>query len=236
LPLKAGLALLPESLIMFALSSRFGALADRLGPRLFMGAGPLIAGAGMLMLLSVGVRVDYLTQLLPGILLFSLGLSITVAPLTAAILAGVDQTEAGIGSAVNNAVARVAGLIATVAIGAVVAGQFSASLDHKLAGRPLTPRGHAAVAQAKQLTLGRPPVAGLPPREAAAITVASGQSSLESFRVGIGVASALVIIGGLIGAAGIRNPKRVVRAGECSGGQLAGAPLDAAGVHASHPA
>jgi hypothetical protein len=115
LPLKAGLALLPESQIMFALSSRFGALADRLGPRVFMGAGPLIAGAGMLMLLSVGVRVDYLTQLLPGILLFSLGLSITVAPLTAAILAGVDQTEAGIGSAVNNAVARVAGLIATVA-------------------------------------------------------------------------------------------------------------------------
>ena len=70
-------------------------------------------------------RVDYLTQVLPGILLFSLGLSITVAPLTAAILAGVDQREAGIGSAVNNAVARVAGLIATVAVGALVAAQFS---------------------------------------------------------------------------------------------------------------
>jgi EmrB/QacA subfamily drug resistance transporter len=232
-PLKAGLALLPESVVMFALSSRFGALADRLGPRLFMGGGPLIAGAGMLMMLGFGVRVDYLTQVLPGILLFSLGLSITVAPLTAAILAGVDETEAGIGSAVNNAVARVAGLIATVAIGAVVAAQFSSSLDHKLAGHPLTPRGHAAVAQAKQLTLGRPSVAGLPPREAATITVASGQSSLEAFRVGIGVASGLVIIGGLIGAAGIRNPRRVVRARHCSGGQLAGAPLDAAGVHAA---
>jgi EmrB/QacA subfamily drug resistance transporter len=235
-PLKAGLALLPESLVMFALSSRFGALADRLGPRLFMGGGPLIAGAGMLMLLNFGVRVDYLTQVLPGILLFSLGLSITVAPLTAAILAGIDQTEAGIGSAVNNAVARVAGLIATVAIGALVAAQFSASLDQKLVGRPLTPRGHAAVAQAKQLTLGRPPVAGLPPREAAAITVASGQSSLAAFRVGIATASALVIIGGLIGAAGIRNPSRVVRARQCPGGQLTGAPLDAAGIDASQPA
>ena len=235
-PLKAGLALLPESLIMFALSSRFGALADRLGPRVFMGGGPLLAGAGMLMLLGFGVRVDYLTQVLPGILVFSLGLSITVAPLTAAILAGVDEREAGIGSAVNNAVARVAGLIATVAVGALVAGQFSSSLDHQLAGQPLTPRGHVAVAQAKQLTLGRPSVTGLPPREAAAITVASGQSSLEAFRVGIGVASALVIIGGLIGAAGIRNPRRKVRARECSGGQLAGAPLDAAGLHASEPA
>jgi sugar phosphate permease len=232
-PLESGLALLPESLVMFALSSRFGALADRLGPRLFMGGGPLIAGAGMLMLLGFGVRVDYLTQVLPGILLFSLGLSITVAPLTAAILAGVDQSEAGIGSAVNNAVARVAGLIATVAIGALVAAQFSSSLDHKLAGQSFTPRGRAAIAEAKQLTLGRPSVAGLPRQEAAAITVGSGQSSLEAFRVGIGVASGLVIVGGLIGAVGIRNPRRLVRASECRGGQLAGAPLDAAGLHAS---
>jgi EmrB/QacA subfamily drug resistance transporter len=234
--LKSGLAVLPESVVMFALSSRFGALADRFGPRLFMGGGPLVAGAGMLLLLSFGVRVDYLTEVLPGILVFSLGLSITVAPLTAAILAGVDQREAGIASAVNNAVARVAGLIATVAIGALVAAQFSSSLDHKLAGQPLTARGYAAVAEAKQLTFGRPSVAGLPPREAVAITVASGQSSLEAFRVGIGVASGLVVIGGLIGAAGIRNPRRVVRASQCAGGQLAGAPLDAAGLHASQAA
>jgi hypothetical protein len=235
-PLESGLALLPESLVMFALSSRFGALADRFGPRLFMGGGPLVAGAGMLLLLGFGVRVHYLTEVLPGILVFSLGLSITVAPLTAAILAGIDESEAGIGSAVNNAVARVAGLIATVAIGALVAAQFSSSLNNKLTGRPLTPGGRAAVAQAKALTLGRPSVAGLPPGEAAAITVATGQSSLEAFRVGVGVASGLVIIGGLIGAAGIRNPRRVVRASQCSGGQLAGAPLDAAGLHAPQAA
>ena len=235
-PLESGLALLPESLVMFALSSRFGALADRVGPRLFMGGGPIVAGAGILMLLGSGVRVDYLTQVLPGILVFSLGLSITVAPLTAAILAGIDQSDAGIGSAVNNAVARVAGLVATVAIGALVAAQFSSSLDRKLAGQPLTARGRAAVTQAKELTFGRPSVAGLPRREAVAITVASGQSSLEAFRVGIGVAGGLVIIGGVIGAVGIRNPRRVVRASECRGGQLAGAPLDAAGIHASQAA
>jgi EmrB/QacA subfamily drug resistance transporter len=232
-PLQSGLALLPESVVMFALSSRFGALADRLGPRVFMGGGPLIAGAGMLLLLTAGVRVHYLTQVLPGVLLFSLGLAITVAPLTAAILAGVEQNEAGIGSAVNNAVARVAGLIATVSVGALVAAQFSSSLDRDLAGRPLTPSGRTAVAQAKRLTLGRPSVAGVPPREAAAITVASNQSSLEAFRLGIGVAGTLVIIGGMVGVAGIRKPRRVVRAEQCAGGQLAGAPLDAAGLHAA---
>jgi hypothetical protein len=231
-PLKSGLALLPESLVMFALSSRFGALADRFGPRLFMGGGPLIAGVGMLMLLGVGVHVHYATEILPAILLFSLGLSMTVAPLTAAILAGVNQDEAGIGSAVNNAVARVAGLIATVAIGALVAAQFSSSLDRQLAGRPLTARGHAAVAQAKELTLGRPSVAGIPPRQARAIVSASDQASVHAFRWGVGAAGLLVIGGGLIGAFGIRNPRRVVAARHCSGGQLAGAPLDAAGVHA----
>ena len=65
---------------------------------------------------------------------------------------------------------------------------------------------------------------------------ASSQSSLQAFRVGLGVASVLLIIGGLIGAAGIRNPRRAVRAQQCPGGQLAGAPLDAAGVHATQPA
>jgi EmrB/QacA subfamily drug resistance transporter len=235
-PLQSGLALLPESLVMFALSTRFGALADRFGPRLFTGGGPVIAGAGVLMLLDVGVHVRYVTELLPGILLFSLGLSMTVAPLTAAILAGVSEDEAGIGSAINNAVARVAGLLATVAIGAMVAAQFSASLDRHLAGRPLTGSGRAAVAQAKRLTLGRPPVTRVPPPQARAIVAASDQASVDAFRWGIGVAGLLVIGGGLIGAVGIRNPRRAVKAAQCSGGQLAGAPLDAAGVHAPAPA
>jgi hypothetical protein len=229
-PLQSGLALLPESLVMFGRSSRFGALADRLGPRPFMGGGPLIAAAGTLLLLTVGVHVDYVTEILPGVLLFSLGLAITVAPLTAAILAGVNENEAGIGSAVNNAVARVAGLIATVAIGALLAAQFSSSLDHLLAGRPLTPSGRIAVREAKQLTLGRPSVAGVPGPEATAITAASGQSSLDAFCLSLGIVAGLVAIGGTIGAVGIRNSRQVVRAKGCSGGQLAGAPLDAARV------
>jgi hypothetical protein len=231
-PLKSGLALLPESVVMFALSSRFGAWADRIGPRLFMGIGPLVAGAGILMLLTVGVHVSYVASVLPAILVFSLGLSMTVAPLTAAVLAGVHENEAGVGSAVNNAVARVAGLIATVTVGALVAAQFGSSLDHRLSHRRLTRPGQAAVAEAKRLTLGRPSVVAVSPRQAAAITAASNGASLDAFRLGVGVAGGLVIVGGLIGAAGIRNPRRVVRADRCAGGQLAGAPLDAAGVHA----
>jgi MFS family permease len=106
---------------MFALSRRFGALADKLGPRLFMGAGPLVAAAGLLPFLRIGEHVSYLTELLPGVLVFSLGLTLTVAPLTATVLADADEGDAGIASAVNNAVARIASLIGVSIVGIMVA-------------------------------------------------------------------------------------------------------------------
>jgi EmrB/QacA subfamily drug resistance transporter len=120
---EAGASTLPATIVMFLLSRRFGALADRLGPRLFMGFGPLVSAVGVLLLLMmVGETPSFFADVLPGILVFSLGLSITVAPLTAAILADADEHNAGIASGVNNAVARVAGLLATAAIGVVVGG------------------------------------------------------------------------------------------------------------------
>ena len=85
--LEAGLATLPTTLVMFSLSKRFGALADRYGPRLFMGAGPLIAAAGILLLLRTGLDTSYVADVLPAVLVFSLGLTMTVAPLTATVLA-----------------------------------------------------------------------------------------------------------------------------------------------------
>ncbi len=117
----SGLTTLPVTLVMFALSRRFGALADRFGPRLFMGAGPLIAAAGILLLLRVGMHPSFVADLLPALLVFALGLSLTVAPLTATVLADADESDAGIASAINNAVARVAGLIGVSVVGVVVA-------------------------------------------------------------------------------------------------------------------
>jgi len=115
----AGLAFLPVTIIMFVLSPRFGALAGRYGPRLFMGAGPVVAALGFLSFLMIDSSVDYWTQVLPGVLIFGLGLSMTVAPLTAAILGAISAKQAGIGSAVNNAIARIAGLLGIAAIGLV---------------------------------------------------------------------------------------------------------------------
>ncbi len=227
--LQSGLATLPTTLVMFALSRRFGALADRHGPRLFMGAGPLLAAVGLALFLRIGVHVDYVTDVLPALLCFSVGLAMTVAPLTAAVLADVEVTQAGIGSAVNNAVARVAGLLGVSAIGAVVAGRFASSLDANVAGYPLGPRGQSVVEAAKRLPLGRPDVSGLPPSTARVITDAANKASVTSFHVGLAIAAVLVAAGGVTAAIGITNARRVVRAETCEGGQIVAAPLDAAG-------
>ncbi len=222
-PLQSGLATLPVTLIMFVLSRRFGALADRFGPRFFMGAGPLVAACGLLLFQRIGTEVDYVSEVLPGLLVFAFGLSMTVAPLTAAVLAGAETTQAGIASGVNNAIARVAGLLGTAAVGAAVAGSFGSALDEHLSGLTLGPVARAAVEQAKRLPLGRPDVHGLVSAQASALTKAAEQASLHSFHLGMAIAGLLVAVGGVVGVVGIRNPKGEVPAESCPGGQLVGA-------------
>ena len=139
--LQAGFATLPSTVVMFLLSKRFGALADRFGPRAFMGGGPLVAALGLAWFMRMPADVDYVVDVLPGLIAFSLGLALTVAPLTATVLSDADESNAGIASGVNNAIARVAGLMAIAAIGAVVAATFSTSVDDALAARRLTPAG-----------------------------------------------------------------------------------------------
>ena len=121
----AGLASLPITLMMLILSSRFGALSGTYGPRLFMALGPIIAGLGTLYFVLVTIPANYWTELLPGIVLFGLGLSMTVAPLTSAILGSIKPSQAGIGSAINNAVARIAGLLSVAVIGILIGESIS---------------------------------------------------------------------------------------------------------------
>ena len=227
--LDAGLALMPATLVMFALSKRVGRLADRLGPRLFMGLGPLTSAAGLALMLRLDADVDYATDLLPALLVFSLGLTITVAPLTATVLSDADESNAGIASGVNNAIARVAGLLAVAAIGAVIAAQFGSTLDARLGDRPLPPPAAAAVEQARSQTLARADPARVGPELAQAVE----DASVHAFRVGIGIAALLVAIGGVLGIAGIRNPRREVSCEGCAGGQFAGQPVDVAVAHAA---
>jgi EmrB/QacA subfamily drug resistance transporter len=224
-PLQSGLATLPATLMMFFLSRRFGALADRFGPRFFMGAGPLIAAGGLLLFQTTGAKADYLSEVLPPLLVFSLGLSMTVAPLTAAVLAG-SEKEAGIASGVNNAIARVAGLLGIAGVGAVIASAFASSLSSRLSGVALGAGARAAVAEAKRLPLGLPSLHGMPSVQARAVRTAAEGASLHSFHLGMMIAAALVALGGIVGGVWIRNPVKrdaQIHAQSCAGGQLVGA-------------
>ena len=175
-------------------------------------------------MLRIDADLDYFTDLLPALLIFSLGLALTVAPLTATVLADAEESNAGIASGVNNAIARVAGLLAVAAIGAVVSAQFGSALDERLDGRTLSPAEVAAVESARDETLARVDPAQAGTQVAAAVQSASN----HAFHVGIGISTGLVALGGVLGLAGIRNPRRTVRCEDCPGGQFAGQPLDTA--------
>lgn len=127
----AGLASLPISILMTIGSSWAGSLAGRIGPRVPMTVGPLLMAGASLLMLSVSDPFDYWTQLLPGILLFGVGLTVTVSPLTAAILGAIEPARSGIASAVNNAVARIAGLLAVAMLGQITGGVLDLAGFHR---------------------------------------------------------------------------------------------------------
>jgi len=163
--LEAGISLLPLTLIMLALSTRSGALAARIGPRLQMSVGPVLCGLGFALFVRVGHGGSYLTEVLPAIVVLGLGLATTVAPLTATVLAAAPARHAGMASAVNNDVARAAGLIA-VAVLPAAAGITGSAYLHP-------------------------------------------DQFAHGFHVASLISGALCVLGGLIAAATIRNPRPV---------------------------
>jgi len=198
----AGLTLLPITVFMFTLSRRWGALSDRIGPRLLMGIGPILAGSGLVWMGQLSTDVDYWIDLFPAVVLFAIGLSMTVAPLTNTVLGAVPQHNAGVASGANNAISRVAGLLAIAAVGAVVAAQFGSKLDDELAGRSLDPAARAAVEEVKA----RPLSGGVPGRPELDEPVEA--ASVRAYRVGLAVGGGLTILGGVISLLFIVNPAR----------------------------
>jgi EmrB/QacA subfamily drug resistance transporter len=224
---QAGLSMLPITVIVFVLSRRFGSLADRLGPRYFMSVGPIIAGLGLLLLVRTGAKADYLTTVFPGIAVFGLGIAATVAPLTAAVLGAVEPGHSGVASGINNAIARVAGLLAIAALGAVVAGSFQSRLDSDLAHSRLSAPARSVVVRARTKPLVID-TSGVPAPEQPLVRHALVDASVHAFRLGMGIGAALAILGGLVSLVGIENPRRKVKCADCPGGALAGASADAA--------
>jgi hypothetical protein len=195
-----------------------------------MGIGPIVAATGLALMLRLDTRADYLTQLLPAMLVFGLGLSMTVAPLTSTVLSAVDEKHAGVASGVNNAIARIAQLLAIAVLGAVLASRFATVVDQRLGDRPLPPAARAAVAEAKARSLTTAPANRVPPPERAQVRRALEDASTSAFRLGLGLGATLVFAGGVLSLVGIRNPRRSVPCEDCPGGALVGASEDLARV------
>ena len=115
-PVQAGVATLPVTALLLLISPRAGKLATRIGPRVPLTVGPLLAASGVALMSRIGAGSSYVLDVLPPLVLFGLGLSITVAPLTATVMGSVESRHAGLASAVNNAVARTAGLVAVAVL------------------------------------------------------------------------------------------------------------------------
>ncbi|QHN62953.2 MFS transporter [Curtobacterium flaccumfaciens pv. flaccumfaciens] len=128
----AGLATLPPTIMLLALSTAVGSFAGRYGPRWFMAAGPAVGAVGALLLLLAGDDPNgYWWSVFPGLVLIGVGIALMVTPLTSAVLGSVPQSEAGSGSAVNNAVARIAGLVTVALAGVVLGGEVSVDGLHR---------------------------------------------------------------------------------------------------------
>ncbi len=130
----AGMAGLPSTVLLILLSSRVGTLVGRFGPRAFMTIGPTTMAVGALLLLSVSAEFDYWTQVLPALIVSGLGLTLTVAPLTSAVLGAIEPARSGVASATNNSVARVAGLLAVAMLGVMSGGTLGLAGLHRSVG------------------------------------------------------------------------------------------------------
>jgi EmrB/QacA subfamily drug resistance transporter len=238
-PPAAAWAGVPSILFLVAFSTRFGRLAARYGPRLFMAAGPAIMGLGLLLLSLVPASsepwevklclcrqlfppIDYFVHFLPGLVIFGLGLMVMVAPLTTALMTSIPKHNAGVGSAINNAISRVGAPLVTAVIFVAVVSSFYGAIGDRVPGVDTgSPEFRETVAPLN------PPEEGADP----AVVEAARGASTDSFHLAMRVAAGLMLIGAAVNAIGIRNPRREQPPAEEEAPTVEAAPVEAGTDH-----
>jgi EmrB/QacA subfamily drug resistance transporter len=213
-----GIAGLPATLLLVLFSTRFGKLAARHGPRLFMSAGPAIMALGLLYLARIPAHsqpwvlgtgtgesilppADYFVDILPALLIFGAGLMMMVAPLTTALMTSVPKHNSGVASAINNAISRVGSPLVTALIFVAVVSSFYGAIQDRVPGVDTSrPAFRQEVAPLN------PPGEGADP----AVVTAAREASTDSFHLAMLVAAGLMVVGAAVNGIGIRNPKRLV--------------------------
>jgi EmrB/QacA subfamily drug resistance transporter len=206
-PTAAGVASLPLVAITSSLSRRAGSLADRYGPRPFLIVGPAVAGLGFALFAVLPAAGSYAVSILPALGVLGLGMGITVAPLTAAVLNAVGRDDTGTASGINNAVARVAGLLAIAIFGIVAAGTFNRTLDRRLDAAKVSPQTRRVVEPERARLGAMKAPRGVPAEEASAIEEAVPASLDAAFREVAWICTALALLAAGCAAWGV-SPKR----------------------------
>jgi len=209
--LQSGLTFLPFTLLMIGIARLAGSWADKSGPRLLLIAGPAITGVGLLLLSFTGQTngpSDYWTSFFPGILVFGLGMSLTVAPLTTAVMRSVEDEYSGIASGVNNAMTRISNVFANAIFGALAVLLFTGSLSNKLGRLSLDEKSkQAAIAQAVNLGNAKTP-AGISGHDKTVIEDAYHAGFIDTYGKIMRLASALAFLGALMTVLLIKDPPR----------------------------
>ncbi len=198
-PAAAGAAWLPFVAIVAAMSRWAGGLAAKVGARVLLTAGPLVAAVGFALLALPGAGGSYWTTFFPGTVVLGVGMGFTVAPLTATVMDSVDARHAGLASGINNAVSRAAGLLAVAALGVLLVARFDAALDRELAAASV-PDDVIAIVRAERSKLA---AADVPP----AIAPLFVTSFLAGFRAVVLAAAALAALGALAALVFVRGPR-----------------------------
>ena len=203
-PLAAGAATLPVTLLMIGLASRLGRISERIGPRLPMTTGLALTGAGFALLMTLQPGGSYATHVLPGVVVFGLGLALAVPPLTNTAISAVPDQRSGIASGVNNDVARVAALLAVAIFGLVFATAFRHTLPTTTAR---SPAARTVIAEARQRPTAAPDLK-IPTAMRAQVAPTIHRASVDGYRAAMFAG----VLGGILGAAvsfvGVRNRPR----------------------------
>ena len=222
--LGAGLIGLPISLLLTFLSTSVGTIAGRYGPRWFMTIGPALMAAGLFWMVRVPADsapwaaslatpatlvppVAYLVDFLPGVLVFAVGLTCLVAPLTTALMSSVPERNSGLASAINNAISRVGPLVAGALIFVAVTATFYGGMKERVPSLNVD-----ATDVRRALAPLNPPKAGVPAEQARA----ARESSADAFRLAMGIAGGLCLVGAITNGIGIRNPAESASSGEAA--------------------
>jgi len=213
---QSGLTFLPFTIMMITLARVAGGLADKFGPRLFLICGPAAAGAGLLILSFIKQTNgphDYWTTFFPGVIVFGLGISFTVAPLTAAVMGSVSDHFSGTASGVNNAMSRIAGVFANAIFGALAVLFFTGALQQQLTNVKLTASNkQQIIAQAANLGNAEIPK-DIAPNEKQAIEKAYHESFINAYSKIMKISAGLGFLGGLMGFIFIKKSRKSVKTG-----------------------